>query len=66
MKRNLNRLMGLLLTIALAIGLMAGMSITALADNTGAYNSYLVKSNDTEDALEKKVVSFRLFRGDGG
>ena len=58
--------MGLLLTIALAIGLMAGMSITALADNTGAYNSYLVKSNDTEDALEKKVVSFRLFRGDGG
>ena len=51
MKRNLNRLMGLLLTIALAIGLMAGMSITALADNTGAYNSYLVKSNDTEDAL---------------
>ena len=58
MKRNLNRLMGLLLTIALAIGLMAGMSITALADNTGAYNSYLVKSNDTEDALEKKVVSF--------
>lgn len=50
MKRNLNRLMGLLLTIALAIGLMAGMSITALADNTGAYNSYLVESNDTEDA----------------
>ena len=31
--------MGLLLTIALAIGLMAGMSITALADNTGAYTT---------------------------
>ena len=46
MKRNLNRLMGLLLTIALAIGLMAGMSITALADNTGAYSSYLVSSTD--------------------
>ena len=39
MKRNLNRLMGLLLTIALAIGLMAGMNITALADNTGAYTT---------------------------
>ena len=48
MKRNLNRLMGLLLTIALAIGLMAGMSITALAE-----------SNDTEDALQKKVVSMK-------
>ena len=59
MKRNLNRLMGLLLTIALAIGLMAGMSITALADNTGAYNSYLVESNDTEDALQKEVVSMK-------
>ena len=49
MKRNLNRLMGLLLTIALAIGLMAGMSITALAE-----------SNDAEDALQKKVVSMKI------
>ena len=58
MKRNLNRLMGLLLTIALAIGLMAGMSITALADNTGAYNSYLVTSSDTTTTLPNKVISF--------
>ena len=50
--------MGLLLTIALAIGLMAGMSITALADNTGAYNSYLVTSSDTTTTLPNKVISF--------
>lgn len=56
MKRNLNRLMGLLLTIALAIGLMAGMSITALADNTGAYTTGKGQRHGREKLLSTKAL----------
>ena len=58
MRQKMKQLMGILLTLALALGLMAGMSLTAYADGTiynpaSEYTGYgTLETNDTTVEIE--------------
>ena len=62
MKQKMKQWLGALLSIALILGLMPGMSLTAYADNPKAYAAYDVTTNDNKnksgDALTALQVKF--------
>ena len=57
MKLKMKRVLGVLLALALVIGLLPEMNLTAYA-GTGAYSSLIPEGNDDATALANKVVTF--------
>ena len=70
MKRKLKGLMGFLLSLALVMGLMPGMSVKVLAEEWvgNPYTGLIPTDTDTESALKNKVVTVCLAdsKGIGG
>ena len=62
MKQKMKQWLGALLSIALILGLMPGMSLTAYANDPKAYAAYDVTTNDNKtksvDALTALQVKF--------
>lgn len=62
MKRKLKRFLGILFSFALMLTMMQGLSLTAFADGSGAYNEYLVTADANKgksgDALAALQVYF--------
>ena len=56
MTHKMKQLTESLLTLALVLGLIPGMTLTAKADST--YDAYLVTEADTATTLQEKVVKF--------
>ena len=55
-KKTGRKLLSFLLTLAMVVGLMPGMSLTAYAETS--YGAYLVTDSDTDETLTNKVVQF--------
>ena len=75
MNKKIKGFLGILLSVALVMGLMPAMSMTAYADGTSAYNNYLVTTDENKnlsgDALTALQVTFNgkpwyMVQGSGG
>ena len=56
MKIKMKKMLGIILSFALVLGLMPGMNMTAYAETS--YGAYLVTDSDTAETLKNKVVQF--------
>ncbi len=60
MKQKMKQLMGILLSYVMMLGLLPGMSLTAYADGTGAYNDYLVTTDDNKQKSGDDLIALQV------